>query len=181
MARHAYKIDPAGGTAGHPAAGPAILDAGRFAADNRRRLSGPGLRSFLAIADAWGLGEGERLLLLGLPGRSTYFGWVAKARAGQDLTLPVDTLLRISGVLGVHKALRILFADDPEGVAWLRDPHDAPTFGGQPPLALLTNGTPDGIMLVRRYLDALRGGVFAAPGSAVDAADAYGDDDIVIV
>lgn len=176
MARHALHANPTDDIA----VGPAILDAGRFAADNRRRLSGPGLRSFLAIADAWGLGEGERLMLLGLPGRSTYFGWVAKARAGQALTLPVDTLLRISGVLGVHKALRILFADEREGLAWLRDPHDAPTFGGQPPLALLTNGTPDGIMLVRRYLDALRGGVFAAPGAA-GTADAYGDDDIVIV
>lgn len=177
MAQRAHHPDPGGDLA----IGPAILESGRFAADNRRRLSGPGLRGFLAIADAWGLGEGERLLLLGLPGRSTYFGWVAKARAGQDLTLPVDTLLRLSGVLGVHKALRILFATDAEGVAWLRDPHDAPTFGGQPPLALLTNGTPDGIMLVRRYLDALRGGVFATPGAGVDASDAYTDDDIVIV
>lgn len=162
-------------------AGPVLVDAGRFSAENRRRLGGPGLRSFLAIADAWGLTEGERLMLLGLPGRSTYFGWVAKARAGQALTLPVDTLLRISGVLGVHKALRILFPTDREGLEWLRGPHDAPTFGGQPPMALLTNGTQDGIMLVRRYLDAFRGGVFAPPSAGTDDGDAYGDDDIAIV
>src|SRR3546814_2209594 len=82
------------------------------------------------------------------------------------LPISVDVLLRISAVLGVHKALRILFggARDEE-VAWLRDPHDALSFGGQPPMALLTNGTQDGIMLVRRYLDAFRG-VVAPPGAA---------------
>jgi hypothetical protein len=46
--------------------------------------------------------------------------------------------------------------------AWLKKPHDAPVFGGQPPLNLLTSG----LMLVRRYLDAWRGGVFAAPNAA---------------
>jgi hypothetical protein len=138
-------------------AAPPMAGADRFGPANRRRLSGPGLRAFLNIADLWGLSEGERMMVLGLPGRSTYFGWVSKAREGRDLTLPVDVLLRISAVLGVHKALRTLFGGSKaEEVAWLRDPHDAPDFGGQPPMALLANGTQDGIMLVRRYLDAFR-------------------------
>jgi hypothetical protein len=157
-----------------------MVDARQFSPENRRRLSGPGLRAFLDIADLWRLTEGERLMVLGLPGRSTYFGWVSRARGGRDLTLPFDTLLRISAVLGVHKALRILFGSGPEEVAWLREPHHAPTFGGQPPMALLANGTQDGIMLVRRYLDAFRGGVFAAPGAADLGAVPYADDDIVI-
>ncbi|MGH6947770.1 MAG: MbcA/ParS/Xre antitoxin family protein [Kiloniellales bacterium] len=163
------------------AAGPPMLDAGRFSQENRRRLSGPGLRTFLDIAGLWGLSEAERLMVLGLPGRSTYFGWIARARDGRDLVLPVDALLRISGVLGVHKALRILFGDSTEdALAWLRGPHDAPQFGGQPPMALLVNGTQDGIMLVRRYLDAFRGGVFAAPGTFDHDAAPLSDDDIVI-
>lgn len=172
-------------TAGRPdeavAAGPPMLDPGRFSQESRRRLSGPGLRSFLGIAGLWGLSEAERLMVLGLPGRSTYFGWIARARDGRDLALPVDALLRISGVLGVHKALRILFGDSvEEEIAWLREPHDAPQFGGQPPMALLVNGTQDGIMLVRRYLDAMRGGVFAAPGALDRDAAPLSDDDIVI-
>lgn len=162
-------------------AGPPRVDATRLDPANRHRLSGPGLRAFLNVADLWGLTEGERLMVLGLPGRSTYFGWVSRAREGRDLTLPVDALLRISAVLGVHKALQILFGSGPEEVAWLREPHDAPTFGGQPPMALLANGTQDGIMLVRRYLDAFRGGIFAAPGAADRDAAPYADDDIVIV
>src|SRR5690606_29736530 len=133
--------------------GPAILDERMFARDNRRRLSGPGLRTFLNIADPGGLSEAERLRVLGLPGRSTYHGWAAKARAGQDLLLPVDVMLRISAILGIHKSLRILFGNRHEAVSWLRGPHTGPLFGGQPPMALITSGTQDGIMLVRRYLD----------------------------
>jgi hypothetical protein len=155
--------------------------ANRFDPGNRRRLSGPGFRAFLNIADLWDLSETERRMVLGLPGRSTYFGWVSKTRDGRELTLPVDVLLRISGVLGVHKALRILFGGSKaEEVSWLRDPHDAPAFGGQPPMALLANGTQDGIMLVRRYLDAFRGGVFAPLGTVDLDFQPYSDDDVII-
>lgn len=161
---------------------PPAVNAGRFSAENRRRLSGPGLRAFLAIASLWSLSEAERLMILGLPARSTYFNWVSKAQDGRDLTLSVDVLLRISAVLGVHKALRILFGGSrDEEVAWLRDPHDAPAFGGQPPMALLANGTQDGIMLVRRYLDAFRGGTFTAPSTIDRDFEPYSGDDIVIV
>jgi len=135
----------------------------RFAAPVRRRLGGPGLRSFLAIAERWGLGEAERMRVLGQPGRSTYFGWLAKARSGVDLTLPVDTLIRISALLGIYQALKILFPDDADAYKWLISDNAGPLFGGQPPMALITSGTQDGMMLVRRHLDAWRGGLFAAP------------------
>ena len=81
------------------------------------------MRTFVAIADLWGLSEEERLLTLGLPSRSTYFGWLKAAREHAEINLPVDTLLRISAVLGIHKALRILFLAERDGVEWLRSPH----------------------------------------------------------
>lgn len=163
------------------AAGPAFLLPDRFAPAKRRQLSAPALRTFLTIADRWGWAEAERLLVLGSPGRSTYFGWVAKARDGHDLILPVDVLLRISAVLGIHKGLMILFGPESAGLNWLTGPHDGPSFGGQPPMALVTNGTMDGPMLVRRYLDAARGGVFGPPSSMDETSTPYSDDDIVIV
>jgi Protein of unknown function (DUF2384) len=137
------------------------------------------MRTFVAIADLWALSHEERLLVLGLPSRSTYYGWARAARDGDDVTLPTDTLLRISAVLGIHKALRILFASDAEGLRWLRGPHAALVFGGQPPIALVLGGTQDGLMLVRRFLDAARGGLFMAPNAADDAASALSDEDIV--
>src|SRR3546814_13378783 len=76
----------------HQAIGPSplVLEADRFAGGNRRRLSGPGMRTFLGIANVWGLSEGDRLRVLGFPGRSTYYGWVSRARAGQDLELSAN-------------------------------------------------------------------------------------------
>jgi hypothetical protein len=163
-----------------PAKGPERLDATRFAPANRRRLSAPGLRSFLAIADLWGLSEEQRRLVLGLPSRSTYHSWVKTVREHGDITLGVDALLRISAILGIHQALGILFPAEPDGIAWLRAPHGATVFGGRAPLELVTSGTQDGLLIVRRFLDAARGGLYMPP-NAVDAGFApYTDAEIVL-
>ncbi|HYI84894.1 MAG TPA: antitoxin Xre/MbcA/ParS toxin-binding domain-containing protein [Acetobacteraceae bacterium] len=142
-------------------------------------MSGPGLRTFNAIADLWDLTEGERLLVLGSPSRSTYYGWLKAAREHTDVTLSVDTLTRVSAVLGIHKALKILFATEREGIEWLRGPHRAAVFGGRPPLDLVICGTQDGLMTVRRFLDAARGGVYMEPNEADTDFRPYTDADIV--
>jgi uncharacterized protein (DUF2384 family) len=160
------------------AAAPPQLDPERFSSTNRRRLSAPGLRTFLVIADLWGLGEDERLLILGFPSRSTYYNWVRAAREHRDLTLDVDVLTRISAILGIHQALGVLFGSEREGVEWLRTPHQALVFGGRPPIALVTSGTQDGLLTVRRFLDAARGGVYMEPNEADRDFRPYTDSDI---
>jgi hypothetical protein len=161
------------------AAAIAVLDPGRYAVAERRRLGAPGLRAFARIADLWSLHEAERLSVLGHPGRSTFYAWLSAADGERDVTLPVDTLTRISAVLGIHKALRILFATEAEGAAWLRRPNAALPFGGQPPITLITAGSQDGLMQVRRFLDAARGGLHMAPNAA-DRLPPLRDEDIVI-
>lgn len=126
----------------------------------RARLSGPGLRSFRAIADIWSLSEADRIAALGYPGRSTYHSWMKKAAAQEPVSLPYDTLIRISAILGIHKALSILFHDPTQALQWLTSPHRGTAFAGQPPLALVVHGGQDGMLTVRRYLDAWRGGQF---------------------
>ena len=159
--------------------GPQRLDMERFAPANRKRLSAPALRTFLAIADLWGLTEEQRLLVLGYPSRSTYHNWAKQAREHGAFTLDVDTLTRISAVLGIHQALGVLFADERAGVAWLRTPHQAPVFGGHPPLDIVTSGTQDGLMTVRRFLDGARGGLYMQPNRLDEAFAPYEDADIV--
>lgn len=131
----------------------------------RRRVSGPGLRTFLAIADRYGITTQNRISLLGEPSKSTYHEWVRKAHAAAPLMLPLDTLTRISGVLGIHKALGILFPIEAEAVTWLKGPHLGDVFGGQSPLEVMIGGGLDGILTVRRYLDAWRGGLRGGPGA----------------
>ncbi len=161
------------------AAGPERLDASRFVPENRRRLSAPGLRTFMAIADLWGLSEEQRRLILGMPSRSTFHAWMKAAREHRDVTLDVDVLTRISAVLGIHQALGVLHAGEADGVAWLRRPHLAPVFGGQPPLALVASGSQDGLLQVRRFLDAARGGLYMPPNAADEDPRPYADTEIV--
>lgn len=158
----------------------ADIDLARVTRAERARLSGPALRTFVNIAREWGLSERERLIVLGQPGRSTYHGWLAKAQAGAATALPLDTLLRISALLGIYKALKLIFLREHEDRAWLQAANSGPVFAGQPPLALITAGSQDGILLVRRYLDAWRGGQASSPvsGAAFEQAP-LADDDIV--
>jgi hypothetical protein len=156
------------------------LDIDRFAPANRRRLSAPGLRSFLAIADLWGLTESERRLILGFPSRSTYQNWVKMVREHQAITLDVDVLTRISALLGIHQALGVLNPTEQAAIAWLRGPHRAPVFAGRPPMDLVTGGTQDGLLTVRRFLDAARGGQYMPPNEIDAGFRPYTDGDIVI-
>lgn len=161
------------------ASGPQHLDARRFEPATRRRLSAPAFRTFLAIADLWRLSEEERRLILGYPSRSTYHGWARQAREHGDFTLDVDTLTRISAVLGIHQALGILHASEAEAVAWLRGPHMGMVFGGQPPMRLVTSGSQDGLLTVRRFLDAARGGRYMEPNAADADFLPYDETDII--
>ncbi|HVO90538.1 MAG TPA: MbcA/ParS/Xre antitoxin family protein [Casimicrobiaceae bacterium] len=120
---------------------------------DEERLSSPALRTFFAIASAWGLSNEEARRILGDPPRSTYYEW---KRAGGRLTR--DTLERISYVLGIYKALQILLPDPAAADAWPRKPNTAPLFGGEPALSRMTSGNVADLYVVRQYLDAQRGG-----------------------
>jgi hypothetical protein len=119
----------------------------------RRRLSAPALRTFFNISDAWQLSVREQLALLGFPAPSTYH----KYKAGQIGVLSFDTLTRVSLVLGIYKALHILYADSSLADHWIRMPNANPIFGGRPALVLMTDGGIDGLFQVRRLLDGRRG------------------------
>jgi hypothetical protein len=158
--------------------GPPRLDKSRLAPANRRRLSAPALRTFLAIADLWGLTEVQRLLVLGYPSRSTYHNWCKRTREHGAFTFDVDVLTRISAVLGIHQGLRILFPTEQLGVEWLRTPHNAVVFGGRPPLDLVTCGSQDGLLLVRRFLYGAQGGLYMQPNTIDEAFKPYDDTEI---
>ena len=121
-------------------------------AEARRKLSGPGLRAFFNIAEAWRLSVVEQRGLLGWPPPSTFH----KYKSGDSGTLSFDQLTRLSLVLGIYKALHILYPDPGLADRWVKLPNANPLFGGDPALALMTSGI-DGLYAVRRLLDARRG------------------------
>jgi hypothetical protein len=120
----------------------------------RRRLSGPALRTFFRVADAWSLSVLEQRALLGWPAASTFH----KYKSGDYGPLSFDTLTRISLVLGIYKALQLLYPDPELADRWVRLPNAHQIFGGRPALSLMVDGGIDGLLQTRRLLDARRGG-----------------------
>ena len=119
----------------------------------RAQLSPSAVRLFLRIASQWGLTVSQRRSLLGEISRSTYQNW-RKDRCG---VLSPDQLERISLLLGVHKALKLLFVDWDGAMRWFRSPNRDIAFAGHSPLDRLLLGGLDDLHAVRRYLDAWRG------------------------
>jgi hypothetical protein len=120
----------------------------------RERLSGPGLRTFFNIGREWGLTVEQQRILLGDVPPSTYHKW----KGGAVGTLSYDQLERISLVLGIYKALKLLFADEAAGLRWLKATNTDLPFTGASPLDRMLRGSIDDLYAVRRYLDGWRGG-----------------------
>ena len=109
------------------------------------------MEAFQGLADLWQLSTEDQLLLLGSPGRSTFFKW--KKDGG---SLPRDTVERISHLLAIHKALEILLPETRAADGWIRRPNAQ--FNGQGALDVMRGGQVIDIYRVRQYVDAQRGG-----------------------
>lgn len=116
-------------------------------------LGSTALTAFFNISDGWGLSAEEARVLLGSPPRSTFFKWKSERAA----KLAPDTLERISYVMGIYKALRILLPTADAAHAWVRKPNTARGFAGKPALDRMLGGRVMDLADVRRYLDAERG------------------------
>jgi hypothetical protein len=123
-------------------------------AATRRRLSTPGFGAFRKLCDALRLTVDEQCKLLGDLPRRTFHRWIS-AGVGE---LSRDQLERISLVLGVFKALQILFPVAERRDAWLRSANSDSPFGGHSPLDYMLQGSLQQLCETRRYLDAWRGG-----------------------
>ena len=115
-------------------------------------LASAGLTAFFSIAEQWELTSEQQRLLLGSPSRSSFFEW-KRRKSGR---LSRDTLDRLSYLLGIYKALHILFSSG-NVLHWLRNPNRDPLFNGQSPLAYMLSGELVALADVRRYLDWARG------------------------
>jgi hypothetical protein len=116
-------------------------------------LGGPALRAFFRLAEHWKLRVAEQRRLLGDPAESTFFKW----KRDQDGNPGRDVIERISYLLGIWKALQILFPDPAQADAWLHKPNQAALFGGHSAMQRMLSGNVGDLYVVRQYLDAQRG------------------------
>ena len=66
-----------------------------------------------------------------------------------------DLADRMSLLLGIHKALRIIYKDAERGYRWIGAANDL--FDGKSALDIMLRGGIDDIRRIRSYLDAVRG------------------------
>ena len=120
---------------------------------DRERLSGPGLRAFFNLVSRWKVRDEDARALLGGVTNGPFY----EMKRNPERVLDADRLTRISYLIGIFKALRILHS---EALAdeWVHLPNRNPIFGGQTPLAYMIRGGLPAMQTVRRLLDARRAG-----------------------
>jgi len=120
----------------------------------RERLSKSALKGFFQLAAAWKLRDDDARELLGGLSSSAFYEW----KKNPDRILEVDRITRISYLLGIYKALHILYGDKLAD-EWIMLPNKNQIFGGRTALAHMLAGGLLAMQTVRKLLDARRGGL----------------------
>jgi hypothetical protein len=107
-------------------------------------------RACLNLFRLWGVSDAEASVLLDLPPR-TFARW----KTGAIGRMGRDQKARLSNLMGIHKALRLIFREPERSHAWPRLPNQA--FAGRSALDIMLCGELTDLMRIRRYLDAERG------------------------
>nr|CAD6422693.1 hypothetical protein REQ54_02399 [Rhizobium sp. Q54] len=122
--------------------------------EDRVRLSATALKAFRRLVEEWDLTGAQSAALLGV----SVSTWDRLKPGGEGRTLSQDQMTRISVLTGIYKGLHLLFAD---GMAdrWPSLENSGPLFDGRPPVAAMIEGGIPLMLDVRRYIDAVRGGL----------------------
>ncbi len=123
------------------------------AESDRARLSEVAIKAFLALMKAWALSNAEASGLLGVSASS-----LDRIKRGYRPTLSQDQLTRVSALVGIYKGLHLLFSDSTSD-DWVRRVNRGPLFNRQTPIQSMIEGGIPRMLDVRRYIDAVRGGL----------------------
>lgn len=108
-------------------------------------------RACMNLFRLWRVSDNDAAILLDLPVR-TFARW----KAGTIGRVGRDQKARLSNLMGIHKALRLIFRDPDRAYGWIKASNQA--FGGRSALDVMLGGDLTDLMRVRRYLDSERGG-----------------------
>lgn len=109
-------------------------------------------RAVVNLFARWDLTDAQACVLLGEMSPRTWARW----KVGAIGRVPRDLKARLSCLMGIHKALRIIFKDAERCYDWINRANDV--FGGASARDIMLGGELTDIMRVRSYLDSVRGG-----------------------
>lgn len=110
-------------------------------------------KSLSNIKNKFGFNEYECINLMGGMARSTYYKGIKDFKG----SLSRDEKERVSYLLGIYKALRVLFSDSSQAVGWINRNNNLPPFNGITPREYMMEGSLVRLAEVRRFLDFWRG------------------------
>lgn len=136
-------------------ADPDLAERQDFSRDgDRARLSRVALKAYRRLVEQWGLTGQQAAALLDVS-MST---WERLKQDGKDKALSQDQMTRISALVGIYKGLHLLFADSMAD-RWIALENKGPLFARQTPVESMIRGGIPQMLDVRRYVDAIRGGL----------------------
>lgn len=121
--------------------------------DKNEKKAQIALKAYFNMAQQWQLNNAQQIKLLGEPSRATFFRW--KKEGVKDISQ--DTFERISYLLGIYKALHILFSIPEQANSWLHRDNQAEIFAGRSALEFMLQGKMIHLFETRKYLDGQRG------------------------
>ena len=126
--------------------------------DNAPTTSSVAAKAMIRLATHWALTESQLATLMSLS-VPTIQRWKKQVRANGQLStaLGPDTLDRISYLLGIYKALHLLFSNDEQANGWIKRANSSPTFAEMTPLDYMLQGHMHHLAHVQRHLDGWRG------------------------
>ena len=108
------------------------------------------LPAIFNIFSLWRLTGQQQMTLLGLSNEKTLYNWKNQPEKAK---LTRDCLERASYILGIYRALQVLFTDEAQSDSWLHTPNDNPLFGGSAPIEKMLGGLVVDLAVVREHLD----------------------------
>lgn len=121
---------------------------------DRARLSKVALKAYRRLVEQWGLTGHQAAALLDVSAST----WDRLKQDEKGKALSQDQMTRISALVGVFKGLHLLFADDMAD-RWPGLGNKAPLFARMSPIESMIRGGIPQMLEVRRYVDAVRGGL----------------------
>ncbi|MGE6741008.1 antitoxin Xre-like helix-turn-helix domain-containing protein [Allorhizobium pseudoryzae] len=120
----------------------------------RARLSQTALKAYGRLVAAWGLTAQQAAALLGV----SVSTWERMKAGPAGKTLSQDQMTRISALTGIYKGLHLLFVDDMAD-RWPQLSNSGVLFDRRTPVEAMMSGGIPHMLEVRRYVDAVRGGL----------------------
>lgn len=119
----------------------------------QERLSPVAIKAFLRLAECWKLRDEDARQLLGGISNGAFY----QLKGGRAKRFDQDRLTRISLLVGIFKALNILYSEKLAD-QWIALANTNPIFSGETPLAYMMQGGIPSMLRVRQLLDSRRGG-----------------------